>query len=607
MNAVGIVLSCLFVVPFWNSPVSGVPDDELPVDAILFLEGADAMEDLSEDVLSVYRRMSRKPLEINRMTLQELSSSGLLTHYQAVTLTDYIKRNGDILSLAELSTVDGIGEAYAGALAPFVSLSSGLLPGKRRYDIRRPYMELEGASSFRVRPDNDTDYSYRTKYSMDYGSIMEFKTSFKRNYGTEGWLPSDYGFSTAVYGRKFLSKLIIGDFNARFGHGLTLWNGFSLSGVSSPESFSRRATGITMSNSYSTEMSLRGAAAELKFGNFTLSPLIAVESFGDYRWNPESSILPGGDLSWYGETCQLSFCVSGKENCSADARVCVRGVDLFAELAYDMDSSVFASVAGSVFRIGEKMKMGVALRCYPESFHSEYSGALRSGTKCSDEHGISLSGILNSSERLVKNSATAYGISTPRHVFSFGIDNVYNPEAKGTGEYRNMEYSAQSRVVLNDEYWFSPSLGLKTRITSRLRTYLQKIKSDARLQLDWCSTIWRTSLRLHFLYSESFSALAYGEAGVVTGQFKAYFRTGVFHADKWNDRIYVYERDAPGNFSSPAFYGRGLWASLYCACSPCRYVRLYLRASGTAYARPEKNKPGQAELKFQFVISLPES
>ena len=33
-------------------------------------------------------------------------------------------------------------------------------------------------------------------------------------------------------------------------------------------------------------------------------------------------------------------------------------------------------------------------------------------------------------------------------------------------------------------------------------------------------------------------------------------------ADNWNDRIYCYERDAPGSFNIPAYYGRGWAASL---------------------------------------------
>ena len=39
-------------------------------------------------------------------------------------------------------------------------------------------------------------------------------------------------------------------------------------------------------------------------------------------------------------------------------------------------------------------------------------------------------------------------------------------------------------------------------------------------------------------------------------KFNAYFRWTVYKVDNWDDRIYVYERDLPGMFTSPAAYGR---------------------------------------------------
>ena len=79
-------------------------------------------------------------------------------------------------------------------------------------------------------------------------------------------------------------------------------------------------------------------------------------------------------------------------------------------------------------------------------------------------------------------------------------------------------------------------------------------------------------------------------------------RQGIFLIDDWDDRIYVYERDAPGSFNSPAMYGRGLWTSAAAALKISRRIRLYMRAAFTAYPlmEEEKKKPGKAELKLQI-------
>ena len=41
-----------------------------------------------------------------------------------------------------------------------------------------------------------------------------------------------------------------------------------------------------------------------------------------------------------------------------------------------------------------------------------------------------------------------------------------------------------------------------------------------------------------------------------------YLRGTLFFIDEWDDRIYAYERDAPGSFNVPAYYGRGYSLSL---------------------------------------------
>ena len=96
----------------------------------------------------------------------------------------------------------------------------------------------------------------------------------------------------------------------------------------------------------------------------------------------------------------------------------------------------------------------------------------------------------------------------------------------------------------------------------------------------------------------------YLEGGYKRNNLSVYARQGFFFVDNWDDRIYVYERDAPGSFNVPAMYGRGLWTSLVMAWRFASVGRLYARASYTSYPfmPEEKKKPGKAELKLQFVF-----
>jgi hypothetical protein len=83
-------------------------------------------------------------------------------------------------------------------------------------------------------------------------------------------------------------------------------------------------------------------------------------------------------------------------------------------------------------------------------------------------------------------------------------------------------------------------------------------------------------------------------------------RQGFFKIDEWDDRIYAYERSAPGSFKVPAYYGRGLWTALTVSAKLSRFCKMYLRSSCTAYPfmPMEKRKPGKAELELYSVFSF---
>lgn len=113
-------------------------------------------------------------------------------------------------------------------------------------------------------------------------------------------------------------------------------------------------------------------------------------------------------------------------------------------------------------------------------------------------------------------------------------------------------------------------------------------------------------MRFNMLNAKETGYLGYAEGGLNISSLRFYLRAGAFCIDNWDDRIYVYERDAPGNFTVPALYGRGIWTSIYLAYRPVSWFRLYMRASYTDYPfmDQEKRKPGRAELKIQAVLRM---
>ena len=105
--------------------------------------------------------------------------------------------------------------------------------------------------------------------------------------------------------------------------------------------------------------------------------------------------------------------------------------------------------------------------------------------------------------------------------------------------------------------------------------------------------------RLNGVHDGGFGLLGYLEGGWKPPDWAVWVRLTAFSTAGWQSRIYVYERDAPGNFSAPAYYGTGFSAMAFAGWKK-RFrkttVKLYLRGS----YRWQKEKPGQAGLKLQL-------
>ena len=78
-----------------------------PDSSVLAITGADILEDLDETHIELFQDLASHPLDINLATRSRLASSGLFTPFQIASLLEYRAASGDILSLEELSAVDG--------------------------------------------------------------------------------------------------------------------------------------------------------------------------------------------------------------------------------------------------------------------------------------------------------------------------------------------------------------------------------------------------------------------------------------------------------------------------------------------------------------------
>lgn len=415
-------------------------------------------------------------------------------------------------------------------------------------------------------------------------------------------------------GKRRRTNLIIGDFNARFGQGTGLWNTMTMSSMSSVSSLLKRPSGFSASTSFASNYALTGAAFSAEFGKHTIYAAVAMPGIKQSLFSVVNkterkqtpSIMPILGYNCWGR--HISFGVTAAPTInksslslvlSADARACVSSVDIAAEFTSILTAEQSAAVSSSKSRNSD-------------------SNAGASSSNAGASNSISKSSLFYA----VAAFAAPLGES-----FKAGMRAYYSPSVHSVTS--SVEYSDRRRshtAVLSAEPLFRYGKGFQTKVfmsykyswleesfvgvrgSFRHQTYsTPSVRASLRSDccLGYCGK-FATAFRVEAVYCGGPAALAYIDqsfklsAEECLRPLKIYLRTGMFFADDWNRRIYVYERDAPGCFNVPAFYGRGLWVSSYLSWRFTRWGRIAFRFAYTSYPFEHSN---QTDLSKRVVQS----
>ena len=520
----------LLVMLAFARPAAAQTDEV--VRAALFLTGADSPEALDERLVDELESRLARPLPLNRASRARLLESGLLTPYQVAALEEYRGLSGDVLSFAELERVDGFGKEAVVALRPFLSLESLRSPGEAVKDT------LVFRHSALVRATlNDVG----AKYRLAAGRV-EAAGAWKGQNGTF------YGLYRLGRG-----KMLIGNYNVRYGQGLAFWSAFQLAGLSTLEAFSKRANGVAPSWSFNGSGTYRGVAWDYTGRHLQLALFGALDG------------TVGAHAGWLGRSGQAGLTVTPKR-VSLDGKYGVRGVDFFGEAAWG--GKGFAGVAGALSPLGEHWKAALRLHAVPTAYSGKKNG----------DYGAAAGVAFLSDSRAFKASLTMEAALLPKPEIDTG-----RKQAKSTG--------LLSWTLT--ENWL-----LESRLVYRWRNY-ESNRADIRADATWTRGVWTVKTRLNGVHDGDFGLLGYLEGGWKPPGGFGWIRFTAFSTPGWQGRIYVYERDAPGNFSAPAYYGTGFSVMAYAGWK--RRVgrttfKLYLRGS----YKWQTEQPGQAGLKLQL-------
>jgi len=508
--------------------------------AALYLSGAATEEELDATLVDRLEGLRGRPIRVNKPSRR---ARELLSAYQLASLEDYRHAHGDILSWEELALVDGFGREAVAALKPFLSLDSEALPGSVDTLSRQK----------RVLMVRVTEKNWGTKY----------KSSGDRYQAGAAWRGRDGTFHADV--QLGNHRLLLGDYNARFGQGAVHWSGFTMENLSSPDAFVQHSTGLRPAWSFSHEGLHRGGAWEYARGAFQgalfadASGMLGLHAEGLWR------VFQGGF------TAMLE---KGGPSFSLDGRLNWKWADLAGELAWK-NAAPGGKLAAS-WKAADAVRLALQMRVLPSRFTGKKNG----------EYALAAGGSFATDSRVTLSGKSGFGSSVQAFSASLTADAALlpKPASQEIGRF-------QLRAYLQARWQLHPRWALAFRFTERYRNY-DPARSDVRADLLFGHGPWSATLRGEFAYCRQPGLLAYLEGGYkgdasagFWSELSGYLRVTCFSVSHWDARIYCYERDAPGSFSVPAYNGQGLAASLVGSWKhriPRWFtLKLYLRAACT--------------------------
>lgn len=623
-------IALLSAILFLLFPVKGI-SRELPLWLVMMIEEQCENSDAQavEQMFDYYAYLLQHKVDVNNCSRETLESLLFLDQFMVEALLEYRSEFGSIASVAELSLVDGFDEESAQRLSPFFDFSQRSL-------IDKGFSKVEGRWDSRLR------YQLAREKGSYLGGALPFSVSGKCrvDVGKRGsmWftLESDAGevifpdfvsmgmsVDDVVLGTNLkIKRLVVGDYSLKMGQGGVMWNSFTISSGAEPSSLLRRVPNTVLPYRSTGESGFyRGGAIVLSFGKFGEATLFysnrrcdaRVE--GDYFYSlpsdglhdSESSILNKGTLPLehtgfdYGVKLNRLkiglrgiFYRYGKKDgrkvyeynkyqrfngwwsaYSVDFLYSVSGVRFWGEAVVDKRGSL-GGILGAAALFERGWEASVLLKYFdrklivPTELNNECGGIV--SVKCSAIEDLVLAGqfsynyfpypryrVDSSSEKYKGEFSILWKVAS-NHNISFRI--------KGADDSGTEKSSLQTMVV----YDFVPSSNFSLR---------------GRFDASFATGDYG-----FLTYLEARKSL-FGEKLDIS------LRATCFNIESWDARIYCYESDVPGTFSTVAYYGKGTSGYILLRYKPKKWVNVNFRCAGVL-----NNDPSKDILKLTLGVSL---
>jgi len=610
--------------------------------------------------------LKKHPLNLNTADREALSELGMLDEIQINNFIKHREKNGNLITLYELQSIAGFDIETIKSILPFIYVRdqfhsahfnrNELFKYGRHEFVTRYQRVLEKQIGY-LTPDSITKATkpnsfylgnkdrYFARYSFQYNNNVSFVLAGEKDAGEQffkGTQKQGFDFYTghvAIKNIRNIKSLVVGDYQASFGQGLTLWNGFAFGKSASQIGMKRSATGIKAYQSFDENRFFRGLAGTVKIKKFDVTGLVSYKKIdgnvtqadtllnGDIEANRISSLSMGGlhntnatmqdkgsvlqtifggnvtyrhgslQIGLTGQQMNLSaelvktptlynaFDFQGKSNFvgGVDYNYVIKNMNLFGEVSKSA-SGGNAICQGMIVALDPKLTFIGHYRNFDRNFQNLFGNGISENTFSQNEKGI----YLGAEAKLFKSLCLS--VYVDQYKFSWL---QYNKSAPSLGRdiFAQLTYAPSKKIEMyvrcRQRYKFENST-----IQNRYDYLVPLLQYNYRYHLSVQITpSVKLKSRVEFTAVDKYQEQ--DENGVVFSQdiiykqikipFSITCRYALFDTKSYASRIYGYENDILYGYSVPALYYKGQRVYLMINWNITRKIEMWIRVSQTLY------------------------
>lgn len=634
------------------------------------------------------------PLNLNKARREELADLLLLTDIQINNLLKHREKNGYLISIYELQSIDGFDLATIKKITPFVFVSDNFnsaffstkemfKDGKHEF-VTRFQRILEPQAGYNVSDSvrNAKPNSYYlgdpnrifARYSFQYNNNVSFVLAGEKDAGEQFGIGGNkvdsiplndgsgknraeykqtkgfdfYSGHIAVRNIKFIKTLVVGDYQATFGQGLTLWQGFAFGKSASPMNVKRYGMGIKPYRSFDENRFFRGVAGTFRLKDFEVTGLASykkmdanvinadtstngeidvvgvssLEMSGLHNTNSlmqdkgviEQSVFGGnaaynkrnfhvGATAYYmrlsaelvkAPSLYNQYDFQGKNNFvgGLDYNYIFKNANLFGEFSVSANGGK-AFCQGVIVALDPKLTFSAHYRHFEKNFQNLYGNAISENTLPQNEKSL----YLGMEAKLFKS--LTFSVYLDQYKFDYLKSSASAPSI-GRDIFTQLNYTPTKKI---DMYFrFRHRTKFVNTSEDNFYDYLTPfVQYNYRYNLSTQITP-DIKFKSRVEYTHVDKATEPDEDGVAFVQDLIYkklkfpftftLRYAVFDTKSFDSRVYVYENDVLYSYSVPALYNKGQRVYFIVNWDVTRNFEIWVRVASTIYDNQTQQSVG---------------